>query len=251
MAMNVVLINQFHAGDVLLSRALIHRVRPLLIDKVKLELHCSGKYAYLWQDLGLPFLDRPLDSPGIKQVNLWFGFQKDLLGVYGLTHSTQVVSYNRQAEVLELPILDLDEPTPSLKLPVVEIKEPPGVLVENGPVLSGQKTVDINFWLPGLVKKFPSVPFYCAARPPVSELPNLHDVSKYNLIKLSALSNVCRVMIARLSGVFVASLTDHNHGRLPRLVVGEPIGCPIWDEVGVQYFSSPETMEVRLREILK
>lgn len=250
MVMNVVLVNEFHAGDVLLSRALIHRIRPLLIDVVKLELHCNGKYSYLWRDLGLPFLTRPLDTPGINPVNMWFGFQKDLLGVSGLTHATQVVSYNRQAKELGLPLLDENEPVPEVNLPVVPVSESTGVLVENGPVLSGQKTIDLNPWLPRIAKKFPNVPFYCASKPPRGAS-NLVDVSSRSLIQLASLSRVCKAMIARLSGVFVSTLMQHNRGRLPRLVIGEPIGCPIWDETDVRYLDSPEALEANLRGILR
>jgi hypothetical protein len=70
----------------------------------------------------------------------------------------------------------------------------------------------------------------------------LIDVSGMNLIELSVLSEVCIGMVSRLSGVFVASLTEHNRGRLPRFVVGSPIGCQIWDESDVVYLSNHEQL---------
>jgi hypothetical protein len=251
--MRVALVNRFHAGDVILSRSLISRVRPLLIDIVALELRCQAKYMYLWSDLGLPLhpIGESSELDGAAVVDLWFGYQPDLLGVYGLAHPTQVVSYNRQAEIHGLPRLTDTVPMPPpVHLPLVDVHEAPGVLVENGPVLSGQRTQEVNNWIAEIARVFPTTPFYCAG-PIQHRAPNLVDVSNRNLIALSSLSHVCRAMIARLSGVFVCTLTAQNRGRLPRLVVGEPIGCPIWDESDVSYFGDHGTMLQRLREIYR
>lgn len=249
--MRVALVNYFHAGDVLLSRALIRRVRPLLIDRVALELRCYKKNAYLWNDLGLPLRGvlQPTHEEGLHVIDLWFGSGGDLLGVSGLTHATQVTSYNRQAGVLGLPKLDPSEPVPLIDFDVPYATDPPGVLVENGHVLSGQKTWELTPHLPRLADRFRGTIFYCTAKPP-SGYRNIVDISDRNLIEISALSNVCKAMLARLSGPFVASLTARNRGRLPRLVLGEPIGCPIWDESDCSYYMSIEAVESKLQEIL-
>lgn len=247
--MKVDLVNFFHAGDVILSRAIIERLRPLLVDRVRLHLRCQPQYAYLWQDLHLPVRTGPCSEEDVQPINLWFGYQQDLLGVTGLTHATQVTSYNRQAGLLGLPKLEDEVPMPPpVHLPAMGVAdaERGGVLVENGPVLSGQPTAEVNTWLVPLAKEFPRIKFYCASKP--ADIPNLVDVSKRNLIQLSALSNYCDAMVARLSGVFVSTLTAHNRGRLPRYVVGQPIGCPIWDEGDVRYLESVDELRRCLKE---
>ncbi len=122
--------------------------------------------------------------------------------------------------------------------------------MENGPVLSGQKTLELNPFLTRLAEDFLGTRFYCTGPVPENMPTNVIDVSTMNLIDISALSNVCTAMLARLSGPFVASLTSRNQGRLKRLVLGEPIGCPIWDENDVEYFDAFDAMSTRLREIL-
>lgn len=252
--MRVALVNYFHAGDVILCRGLIRRVRPLLIDHVALELRCHPKYGYLWADLGLPIRpgpgETPSHDPDLNVINMWFGHGGDLLGVSGLSHATHVTSYNRQATPLGLPTLDPSEPVPPIDFPDMPVNDAPGgVLVENGPVLSGQKTYEITPFVRRLAQAFRGTTFYCTATVSVN-LPNVVDVSGRNLIQISALSNVCRAMVARLSGPFVASLTHKNKGRMKRLVFGKPLGCPIWDESDCEYHYSYEAIENRLRELL-
>jgi hypothetical protein len=244
--MKVALVNYFHSGDCILSRALIKRVRPLLLDKVELELRCHPKNMYLWQDLGLPVRNgQPED--GTHAIDMWFGAGGDLLGVSGLTHATQVTSYNRQAEPLGLPLLDPQEDPPPIDFNQDAVRINPGILIENGPVLSGQKTHELNPYLTRIAKTFPHMRLYCTGKIPEDPPKNVVDCSRKNLIEISTLSNACWAMLARLSGPFVASLTQHNVGRLKRLVLGEPIGCPIWDERDVEYFGNIEDVIGRLR----
>lgn len=245
--MRVTIVNHFHAGDVIQCRPLIRRVRPLLVDIVELSLRCQPRFRYLWEDLGLPIRDD--DDPEAKVIDLWYAHGGDLLGVAGMTHATHVISYNRQARVHGLPEIDPDGDVPPIDWAPCDVNDAPGVLVENGPVLSGQKTVDLNPFLGFFATAFPDVPFYCCSKPPPGP-PNLVDVSRRNLIEISALSEVCTAMLARLSGPFVATLTKRNIGRLPRLVFGEPIGCPIFDERDVTYFSSYDQVELALRKVL-
>ena len=247
MTKRVVLVNHFHAGDIIMCRPLIKRVRPLLIDKVALSLKCNPRYWYLWADLGLPQYD---EHPAAKVIDLWFAHGGDLLGVTGMTYATHVTSYNRQAEALGLPLLTPGERSPSLDLPTRHIPNPPGVFVENGPVCSSQRVHDLNGLLKTLANTFPKIPFYCTGKIP-SRLPHtVVDCSKDDLITLQALSHKCKAMLSRLSGPFIATLTEHNRGRLKRLVHGEPIGCPIWDESDVEYFQRPDAMVRRLAELL-
>jgi hypothetical protein len=220
----------------------------LLSNVVALELRCHQKYTYLWDDLGLPISTKV--APGdVKFINMWFGHGGDLLGVSGLTHATHVTSYNRQAKQLRLPLLDPSGPVPELDFVHRTVNDPPGVLVENGPVLSGQKTTDLNPILGFLAASFPSTVFYCTAQPPGGHA-NLVDVSHRNLKEISALSNVCIAMVSRLSGPFIASLTETNRGRLPRFVLGSPIGCPIWDESDVKYCGDFDQLKSYLRGVL-
>lgn len=249
--MRVALVNYFHSGDVIMSRALIRRVRPLLIDRVALELRCQANYRYLWADQGLPtYSEQP--EAGVHTINMWFGHGGDLLGVSGLTHATQVTSYNRQASLLDLPLLDPSEPVPPIDFAEQAGVYKPGVLVENGPVLSGQRTAELNQHLYQLGKDFSNTTFYCTGKVPSRVPPfptNIIDISEKNLIEISHLSNTCTAMLSRLSGPFIASLTSHNQGRMKRLVLGEPIGCPIWDERDVEYFWNIEAITNRLRSL--
>lgn len=250
--MPVVLLNHFHAGDIVMSRALIRRVRPLLVDLVPLQLRCKPKHRYLWADLGLPFFSSEDDLPSdARVIDLWFAHGGDLLGVTGMTHATQVTSYNRQARAFGLPELDPDGEPGLIDFAAPRPDDPPGILLENGPVLSGQPTFDLNPHIAGWAAAFPDVPFYCAGKRPPGAPSNVHDVSGRNLIEISALSEVCRAMVARLSAPFVVSLTRNNVGRLPRLVLGRPIGCPIWDERDVCYFESADAITEHLREVLQ
>ena len=79
---------------------------------------------------------------------------------------------------------------------------------------------------------------------------NCVDVSQKNLHYLSALSELCDVLVCRLSAAMVVSFTAHNHGR-PRIVWGEPLGCPIWDDVGVQYTRTVDELFAFIDEGLK
>lgn len=249
--MHVALINVFHAGDVIMSRAIIKRVRPLLVDRVKLEIRCQWKYRYLWEDLGLPISDvRGSAPPDMKVIDLWFSHGGDLLGVTGMTHATQVTSYNRQATAMGLPTLDPNDPPGVIDFAPTTVDDAPGVLVENGPVLSGQPTLELNGYLGAIASHFPGIRFYVCAPPPPGLPPNVIDVSSRNLIQLSYLSERCEAMIARLSAPFIASLTQKNVGRLPRLVLGRPIGCPIWDERDVTYYENIDQVMLKLREVL-
>jgi len=252
--MRVALENMYHAGDVILCRPLIRRVRPLLIDRVALELRCQPRYRYLWEDLGLPMRTDDGDAD-VRRIDLWFGAGDDaewprLLGESGLSHRTHVTSYNRQAKKYDLPTIDVDGEVPPIDWgPGTPPMADPGVLVENGPVLSGQQTVDLNPFLVFFATAFPHMKFYCCAKPPPGP-PNLIDCSAMNLIEISRLSEICVAMLARLSGPFVATLTSANVGRLPRLVYGNPIGCDIFDERDVSYFSTYDQVEMALRKVL-
>lgn len=251
--MRVSLVNFFHAGDIILCRSLIRRVRPLLIDRVALELQCKPQYRYLWDDLGLPLhgVETPIRRDDEHHIDMWFGHGGDLLGVSGLSHATHVTSYNRQAEPLGLPLLD-----PQGEVPDIAFAQGPnptdvaGVLVENGPVLSGQQTQDLAPFIGFLADSFRGTVFYCTAPPSRGCPSNVVDVSRRNLIEISALSTICKAMVARLSGPFVSTLVDVNRGRLPRLVLGKPIGCPIYDESDVRYCDTYDQLELQLREIL-
>lgn len=247
--MRVALVNWFHAGDVIMCRPLIRRVRPLLIDIVALELRCHPKYLYLWEDMGLPTSSVTEPEPGVNFIDMWFGHGGDLLGVTGLTHVTHVTSYNRQATRLGLPTIDPSGEVPEIDFPPISVQDPPGVLVENGPVLSGQQMFEMNSILVSLAKSFPRTRFYCTAKPPPGTH-NLIDVSGRNLIEVSALSNVCVAMVSRLSGPFISTLTKHNRGRLPRFVYGKPIGCPIWDESDVRYCNDFKHLQELLRGVI-
>lgn len=246
--MHVVLTNKFHAGDVIMTREIIRRVWPILRDTVRVELDCAPRYRYLWMDLGIPFWDETGEP---HAINLWFGHVDGVMGRHGLTHETQVESWNIQARPLGLPeIAHID--APPIDLPIVENRDRPGILVENGPVLSGQPVQDINGWLKAIAMQFHAMPFYLSGRLDDPHwMPNMVDRSDHNLLSLSALSGNCIAMISRLSSVTVASFTAKNRGRLPRIVAGHPLGCPIWDERDITYAPSITAMIDRLREVVR
>lgn len=246
--MHVVLTNKFHAGDVIMTREIIKRVWPLLRETVRVELDCAPRYRYLWIDLGIPFWDETGEP---HAINLWFGHDPGAMGHYGLTHATQVEVWNGQARTLGLPEIPHIDPPP-VDLPIVENHDRPGVLVENGPVLSGQPVQDVNGWLKAICTSFPDVPFYLSGRiEDQLRAPNMVDRSDHNLLSLSALSGNCIAMISRLSSVTVASFTAKNRGRLPRVVAGQPLGCPVWDERDLSYAPNITAMTERLREVVR
>lgn len=235
--MTVVLFNHFHAGDIVMSRTIIGEILAANPD-TKFELQCRAKYAYLWNDLGAPLTSLAEGQERILRdgpaINLWFATFPDGLSL-GLTYANQVCTYNRQAKKIGLAELLYDGKQRFVSLPRVEIPQvrPRSVLVENGPVLSGQPVYDINRHLKKLAKELLPTVFYCSGK--VNERhQNIVDVSTWNLCQLSVLSERCSAIVSRLSATTVCSFTEANHGR-KRLVFGQPLGCPIWDEAGLVY----------------
>lgn len=252
--MATVIYNHFHAGDTLLCRTIIGEIVELNSNR-SFELQCKSRNTYLWQDLGLPIT--PLQDGqeiilrGEGSVNLHFAAYGDMLS-RGLTYANHVETYNRQAPASGLMMIPYDGKQRFVSLPQIELPEirQPSVLVENGPVLSGQPVLDINKHLQGLASEFHNVAFYCSHRPPNFSAHNVVDVSCWNLVRLSAWSEICTTMICRLSAVLVCSFTERNHGR-PRIIFGQPLGCPIWDEEGLIYASDYEALTSSLHNLLR
>lgn len=254
--MTVVLYNPCHAGDIVLSRTIIADILRANPGR-NFELQCRAPYTYLWHDLGAPVTplaegqERVLRDEPV--VCLWFALFSDLMSL-GLTYANQVATYNRQAPAADLNSIQYDGKQRFVALPPYH--EPDhglSVLVENGPVLSGQMVLDVNPFLDRLATDFPQVTFFCSApiggRGRPHPRGNLRDVSSWNLCRLSSLSNQCRTMISRLSAVTVCSFTEQNHGR-KRIVFGHPLGCPIWDEKGIVYARSYEQLKQELQSVL-
>lgn len=254
--MTVVLFNLFHAGDVILSRTIADEIIRANPGR-SFELQCCHRYAYLWQDLGAPVValeeGQERVERGEPSINLWFGALDGMLAK-GLTYENQVETYNRQAPTAGLTPIVHDGKQRFVNLPVHRPiqAERFSVLVENGPVLSGQPVLPIDPHLERLANYFPHATFYCSHGRFFHDhkSKNIVDVSRWNLCELSALSNQCVTMIARLSAVLVCSFTEHNHGR-KRIVFGTPLGCPIWDEVGLIYVQSYEALQRELESILR
>lgn len=254
--MTVVLFNHFHAGDVILSRTIAYEIIRANPGR-SFELQCRHRYAYLWQDLGAPVValedGQERVERGESSINLWFGALDGMLAK-GLTYENQVETYNRQAPLAGLTPIVYDGKQRFVNLSVHRPiqAERFGVLVENGPVLSGQPVLSIDPHLERLAKHFPHATFYCSHGSFFDgrQYQNIVDVSCWNLCELSALSNQCVAMIARLSAVLVCSFTEHNHGR-KRIVFGTPLGCPIWDEVGLIYVQSYDALKGELEIVLR
>lgn len=237
--MKVVLFNLFHAGDIVMSRAII---KDILAANPEHEfvLQCRHTYTYLWEDLGAPVValaDGSIPVGDGHKLNLWFACFPDMLS-RGLTYLNHIETYGRQAKKFGLAAVEDDGKQRFVDLPRVEIPPvaPRSVLVENGPVLSGQPVLDIDTHLEKLARQFSNVTFYCSGKRKVRGPRNIVDVSSWNLLQLSMLSEQCTTMIARLSAIMVCSFTKANHGRR-RIVFGSPLGCPIWDEAGLVYVS--------------
>lgn len=265
--MTVVLFNHFHAGDIVMSRTIAYEIIRANPGR-SFELQCRHRYAYLWQDLGAPVV--PLEDGqerverGEPSINLWFGTIDGML-VKGLTYANQVETYNLQAPKAGLTPIVYDGKQRFVNLPVHRPIQAArfGVIIENGPVLSGQPVLDIDPHLQSLANHFPHATFYCSSPPPPGIKPpqrgrffrgqqskNIVDVSNWNLCDLSALSNQCVTMIARLSAILVCSFTERNHGR-KRIVFGTPLGCPIWDEAGLVYVQSYDALRRELEPMLQ
>lgn len=249
--MKVILFNLFHAGDIVMARTIIQEICAANPEH-EFTLQCRKCYTYLWKDLGVNLEGlKPGQHPfgDGRKLNLWFAYYPDML-THGLTYRNHVETYNRQAKDLELAQIPYATEQRFVELPRPEIKKVPprSVLVENGPVLSGQPALDIDKHLARLAGEFPNVRFYCSGK--IREpRPNLVDVSEWNLLKLSVLSERCQGMISRLSAVMVCSFTEGNHGRR-RIVFGTPLGCPIWDEKGTVYVQDYENLVTHLRVVL-
>lgn len=244
---HIVLYNLFHAGDVVMSRTIIQEI-VAHNPGVSFSLECQPKNAYLWQDLGLRMaLPRPAEERG-PAINLHFAAFSDSLKK-GLTYRNNVETYNRQACALGLRAIEDDGEPRFIELPRPEIGHVPrpAVLLENGPVLSGQLVHELNPHLIELSKRFGHVTFYLTHAPGRIARANLVDVSRWDLPQLSVLSEACQILVCRLSAVMVASFTRANHGRR-RIVYGQPLGCAIWDEVGVVYVQRFEDLCREIRE---
>lgn len=249
--MKVVLFNWFHAGDVILSRAILSDVMPLLREHGHdVELRCKAERAYLWSDLGAPISSsQDLSSPAI---DLWFGRFPDVLSRAGLTHANQIETWNRQAMAAGLPILPAPQPRPYVDLPPPAAPPPDlgrCVLVENGAVLSGQPCYDVpGAEIARMATENDGWAFACSAPPRVSH-PGVVDCSAMNLLSLSAVARSASVIVSRLSGITVASLTSENRGK-PRLVAGIPMSFPIWNDEDMRYFPRPEDLRIGVRRAL-
>jgi len=241
----VTLYNHYHAGDIAMSRTIIREI-VAANPSVKISLECHGKHAYLWSDLGLPIGEPEEGSLSGYSINLHFACFGDSLKD-GLTYQNNVDTYNKQAVALGMKTIKHDgrQRFVELSRPNIEAVLQPSVLVENGAVLSGQPVFYIDQALLELCDRFPVVTFYHSGKLATSR-DNLVDVSLWDLTQLAVLSEQCQVLVCRLSAVMVASFTKANHGRR-RVVFGEPIGCPIWDEDGVVYVSTFDELVAEIK----
>lgn len=237
--------NSIHAGDVILTRPVIKTIRESF-PEVEITLECTEANKYLWEDMGLPVVafeggthkhstePTPNCPPGAVFINMWFGAYRDILLTHYISYANNVHSFNRRMEekgLQHLYRLKAPEYPPALEFytkPQLPVKiAENGVLVENGPILSGQSRFPINDYLQQLSCTFPGLVFYCSAAPPL-KASNLVDCSKLNLLQLSELSNRCKGFLTRGSGVNAVTYTEPNRFK-PRCFVGmSRRGCRIW-----------------------
>ncbi len=236
--------NSIHAGDVILTRPVIKAIKENFPD-VKITLECMEVNKYLWEDLGLPIMayagNRPYyaaaPTPNCPSdalfINIWFGLYRDILRTYQLTYDNTVHTFNRLMQekgLYHLYQLHAPEFPPSIEfyakqqLPLKIVEN--SVLVENGIALSTQNNFPINDYLEQISKAFPELVFYCSAEPPI-KASNVVDCSKLNLLQLSELSNHCKGLLVRGSGVNTATYTEPNRFK-PRCYVGMTRPTTIW-----------------------
>jgi len=227
--------NSYHAGDIVLSRALIMRVIQQF-PGVKVTLECPENRKYLWEDLQLPirvFPGKEYKStkptlncpPDAVFINIWFGLYQDIIDDYSLTHLNQIHTFNRQIHENNLQhhyLLKWEMYPPAVDF-FQDVKlqfevNARGILVENGAVFSKQSQTDLNDNLQLITRSFPDFRFYCASKPLFSA-PNVIDCSGLNLIELSKLSNRCCALLTRGSGVNATSYTEINRFK-PRCIFG-------------------------------
>ena len=250
------IINTWHSGDALLTRPLIHWLKP----HFDLSLECTPQAAYLWADLGLPIFPgrpdnpthdsefRPRDAIG---VNLWFGTYLNLLLTHGMTIACQVHTFNRRMAELGLPwtVAIPNDPPPVDFVPVpLDVPIRPGsILVENGPANSNQSNFDLNPCLPQLAADFPQINFYCAS-PPAFSAPNVFDLSQLNLIQLSQVGDQCAAFITRGSGINAACYTRASMFK-PRCILGWTLRVIIWHN-RVDFLHSHEQLTAFVRHAI-
>lgn len=228
------IINTWHSGDVILTRPMVSNLK----NHFEVSLECRPRCAYLWTDLELPIFpgqasntthdsaSRPADAIG---VNLWFGMYRDLLHEHGMTIACQVHSFNRRMAELRQPIgiTMRSDPMAIDFAPATDIPVPMNaILVENGPVLSGQSSFDLSGCIQRLAGDYPQLNFCCSSPPPVVA-PNVHDFSHYNLIQLSHAGDKCLALVTVGSGVNAACYTQQGMYK-PRCILGWTFKIPIW-----------------------
>lgn len=228
------IINTWHRGDVILTRPMILNLK----NHFEITLECTSQCAYLWTDLELPIFPgeaynvthdsarRPDDAIGI---NLWFGTYPDLLHEHGMTVACQAHTFNRRMAELSQPygVTVRSEPMAVDFASAADIPVPVNaILVENGPILSGQSTFDLNECIQRLAEDYPQLNFCCCSRPPVVA-PNLHDFSHYNLIQLSQVGDKCAALVTVGSGVNAACYTKKSMYK-PRCILGWSYRIAIW-----------------------
>lgn len=235
MRKKIYLYNNWHNGDIIYSRPLI---RALAALEAPLAVGSFKNMYYLVQDL--PVLHRiaqqneegyakydllSICPEGFVPVNHWLGQYDDTRA-----HNWQniVTVFNRLSEEKDLgvslprndevPMIDFAAPTQT-----IEVKRP-AVYVENGSVRS--KHCNFEYDIADLVRRFPKFHFYCSA-PPNCQSEKAVDLSHFNLVDLSFVSNECDVLVGKGSGPFNCTYTETNRYK-PKAVVGFT-ALPFWD----------------------
>ena len=235
--------NSFRNGDVILTRCLIEAVRSSFPD-VEITLECVEECAYLWEDLELPVVKyqgrqyKDLSpSPNCPKnalfVNIAFGVFEDILALYGISYQNNVLTFNRQLFNYKLhPLYCLPAASTTPRIAFfgggevhIEVK-PNSILVENGETFSGQNYFYLNEHLKQIASEFPTLNFYCAAKPATSAA-NIVDCSELNLIELSRLGDKCAGFLMKGSAVNAATQTDANRYK-PRCIVGWDLPIKVW-----------------------
>lgn len=250
-----------HNGDALTTRPIVRKLKEM---GHTIALGVYANHAYLFSDLGVALVKAPFDDDvpldvsqkwfmeatliGHKPLSVWCGTYRDLDVRYGHNWANIVLTINRQMselglEIGETPMIDFDINKKPVKV------NPNWIYLETSHVRSGHCYYEFD--LRYMARTFKHLEFYCTGKRVPTDLKNLHNVSKFNLIELSGLSNSCAAIVGKGSGPFLATFTEPNRFK-PRAVVGfkhtgvwNDIDCwPFWDYTGANLLKLKDETEL-------
>lgn len=207
--------------------------------EVDVTFGCWKHHSYLFQHLPVKILEFAYDMRFGRSMKfdwytpdnhipiyLWLGNYPD--EVKGLHWKNCILNFNNQCKDKNLDYkLDYDCEG-YINLPNLDVSvEKNSILVENG--IPDTNSNRFYFDIPYLAAKYTHISFYCTGNTNCS-LPNVYDLSRYNLIVVQNVLKKCKMFIGRGSGP--AFLTTHEDCKnLVKCIFGEYVDTfgKIWD----------------------